>query len=174
MDKKNIFVTVVLAVLVSFGVSYLSPSEVVKTIVEKQVGAVSSPVLNSSYFSFGGVMNHQYRTPMAVATTTLCVFKSPAATSTLDFVGWQIYTGTSTAANIDIAKATTQWATTTLLVTGTSVASGAQGVASWTSAGATAADDLIAPSTYVLVKTATPGLGGYTYGGVCTARFQEF
>lgn len=174
MEKKNIIVTVVLAVLVSFGVSYFSPTEVVKTIVEKQVGAVSSPVINSNYFSFGGVMQRAYRVKMNVATTTLCAIQSPSATSTLVYAGYQILTGTSTAANIDVAKGTTAYATTTLLVTGTSVDSGATKEISWTTAGATAADDIMAPSTWVLVKTATPGVGGYTYNGTCSAVFQEF
>lgn len=174
MEKKNLLITVVLALVVSFGVSYLNPSEVVKTIVEKQVGAVSSPVLNSSYFSFGGVMQHAYRVKMNTATTTLCAVQSPAATSTLVYAGYQILVGTSTAANIDIAKGNTSAATTTLLVTGTSVGSGATKEMSWTTAGATAADDIMAPSTWVLVKTATPGLSGYTYNGTCSVVFQEF
>lgn len=119
-------------------------------------------------------MEHQYRVKMNRASTTLCAIKSPSATSTLVSANWQITVGTSTAANIDLAKGNTANATTTLLVTGTSVGSGATGQAAWTTAGATAADDIMAPNTYVLVKTATAGLGGYTYTGTCSARFQEF
>lgn len=174
MTKQNIL-NVVLSVAVVVVGFFALTNESVKTVIEKiPTGAVVSSELTSNTFAFGGVREHAYRTSMAPATTTLCVFKSPASTSTLMYAGYEIFTGTSTAANIDIAKGNTPLATTTLLVTGTSVASGAKANVSWTSAGATAADDIMAPSTYVLVKTATAGLSGYTYGGTCTAKFQEF
>lgn len=177
MSKQNILNVVLCAVMlvIGAGVFMESPVTIVKEITKDvPTGAVVSTEIDSNTLAFGGIREHAYRTKMAPATTTLCVFKSPASTSTLMYAGYEIYAGTTTAANIDIAKGNTALATTTLLVTGTSVASGARANVSWTTAGATAADDIMAPSTYVLVKTATAGLSGYTYGGTCTAKFQEF
>lgn len=175
MDKKNIFVVLVVSAIVSAIVGFASTTKTVQTVIHEQpTGSVVSSEIPDNNFSFGGVRRWAYSPRMSVATTTLCAVKSPAATSTLVFAGYQIYTGTSTAATIDLAKGTTQYATTTLLLTGSSVASGARGEFSWTSAGASAADDIMAPNTFVLVKTASAGLGGYTYGGRCSVVFQEF
>ena len=175
MKNKILAIAIVLiSAVVSYGVASLRPATIETVVKEVPAGAVTGPVINSPYVTLGGVTQWNYRNAMDRATTTLCAFQSPAATSTLDYVGYIINTGTSTAATIDVAKGTTRWATTTLLVTGTSVASGATKEISWTSAGATAADDIMAPNTFVLVKTASAGLGGYTYGGICSVRFQEF
>lgn len=155
-------------------VAYTKPADVVTKVTEVPVGSVVSSEVSSSNFSFGEVRRWAYRPKFNVASTTLCAVKSPAASSTLVFAGYIINTGTSTAATIDVAKGTTPYATTTLLVTGTSVASGATKEIGWTTAGATAADDIMAPNTWLIVKTASAGLSGYTYGGNCSVVFQEF
>lgn len=176
MTKQNILVSAAVATLISLIVSFAFPNTV-QTVVEKvndKVQAVVSSELPTNYFSYGEVRRWAYRPKFNTATTTLCAVKSPAATSTLVSAAYIINTGTTTAATIDIAKGNTQGATTTLLVTATAVASGALANVSWTSAGATAADDIMAPNTWVLVKTAGAGLGGYTYGGNCSVVFQEF
>lgn len=135
---------------------------------QPQLGAVAGPDISSPYTSVNGLATYQARIPMRAATTTLCAIKSPSATSTLVHAGWQIGTGTSTAATIDLATSTTAFATTTNLVAETSVASGANGAVSWASSGT---NGVLAPNTYVIVKTAGVGLSGYTYGGTCSAQF---
>lgn len=175
MEKKYIALSVVLSVLVSVGVYTLAPEKPVQ-IVEKNPPSVqgfAGPDLASRYFSFGGVRQFAGNTQMQVATTTLCAIQSPAATSSLEFVSWSITTGTGTAATIDIGIGTTAFATSTNLVSGTSVGSGALGSAYWSSVGGSTGDSVLAPNTYVLVKTTGPGVGGYTYGGTCQAMFTQ-
>lgn len=175
MTKQNILTSAVIALLVSGTVAFLFPNTV-KTVVQEvtKTGSVVSSELPDNNFSFGQVRRWAYGPKMNVATTSLCSIKSPAATSTLISAAFQIYTGTSTAATIDIGTSTTAFATTTNLVSAFSVGSGAQGATGWTSAGGSVQDNVMAPNTYVNVKTAGAGLGGYTYGGKCTVVFQEF
>jgi len=138
-----------------------------------KLGAVVGPDLYSPYFNVNGVRRWFISQPMNRATTTLCTLRAPSATSTINFVSFQITTGTSTAATIDIGTSTTAFSTTTNLVAAKSIASGAQGYAYWSSAGGSVDDSKMAPNEYVNVKTAGAGLSGYTYGGRCQAVFQE-
>ena len=138
------------------------------------LGALASPDLPYPYFSFGGVRRFAARSAMRAATTTLCAIQAPTATSTIVSAAWRITTGTSTAATIDMGTSTTAYATTTNLVSATSVASGAQGSAYWSPTGGAVDDAKMAPSEWVVFKTAGAGLGGYTYTGTCQAVFEVF
>lgn len=173
MNKSNlIFGTLVL--VLSVGASVLLGGHTIeKTTVTEKAGALSSPDIQSPYLSFGGVRRWAGWANFSAATTTPCSIQSPAATSTLVTASWQITTGTSTAATIDLGTSTTRYSTTTNLVAAKSVGSGARGDANWTSAGGGVNDNVMSPSTWVVVKTAGAGLGGYTYSGRCAAVFQE-
>lgn len=139
-----------------------------------RLGAVSGPDLYSPYWNVNGVRQWFVRQPMNRATTTLCSMRAPtSATSTLNFASFQIVTGTSTSATIDIGTSTSAFATTTNLVAAKSIASGAQGYAYWSPVGGSVDDAKMAPGEYVNVKTAGAGLSGYTYGGFCQAVFLE-
>ena len=172
MNKLSI--TALVISVLALGAAFVGKD--VQTVVKEvpvEVGALSSPELSSRYFSFGGVRQWAGRMAMRGATTTLCAIQSPAATSSLEFVSWSITTGTGTAATIDIGTGTTAFATSTNLVSGTSVGSGALGSAYWSSVGGSTGDSVLAPNTYVLVKTTGAGSGGYTYGGTCQAMFTQ-
>lgn len=155
----------VIALVVSFAVVYVAKPAP----VQQPLGALAGPDIPSPYLRWGDVLVYQAHRSMVAATTTLCALQSPAATSTLAWAGWSITTGTSTAATIDIGSGATAYATTTNYVSATSVSSGAQGAASWGQP--TGTTGILAPNTYVLVKTAGAGLGGYTYAGTCGATF---
>ena len=175
MNKQNILVSSVIGVIAVLASVFLGGTQVVKDTVHEVVktGAISSPDLDSPYFSYGGVRRFGLRQQMHVATTTLCAIQAPAATSTLEFASFSITTGTSTAATIDIGTSTTAFATTTNLVAAVSIGSGATGQQFWSPVGGSVNDLTMAPSTYVVVKTAGAGLGGYTYGGTCQASFVQ-
>lgn len=175
MTKQNIVTSAVVALVISLAVGYFYPNTV-KTVIQEvtKAGSVVSSELPDNNFAFGQVRRWAYGPKMNVATTTLCSIKSPAATTTLISAAFQVYTGTSTAATIDIGTSTSAYSTTTNLVSAFSLSSGAQGATGWTSVGGSVQDNIMAPNTYVVVKTAGAGLGGYTYGGKCTVVFQEF
>ena len=175
MDKKNIFVVLVVSAIVSALVGFASTTKTVQTVIHEQpVGSVVSSEIPDNNFSVGGLRQWKYGPKMNVATTTLCAIKSPAATSSLISAAFQVYTGTSTAATIDIGTSTNAYSTTTNLAAAFSIGSSATGANGWTSVGGSVQDNVMAPNTYVVVKTAGAGLGGYTYGGRCSVVFQEF
>ena len=143
------------------------------TVVEKMVGATPGSDFYYDSLNFNGVVTYYKEVGMLKATTSLCAIKSPAATTTLERIAWQITGGTTTAATIDIGTSTTAYATTTNLVSATAVASGAQAYKYWTPVGGTVNDAMMSPNTWVNVMTAGAGLNGYTYTGKCEAVFTE-
>lgn len=159
---------VVLLALVAGGSFYAGT----QTVATPASGAISGPDISSTYISVNGVQTYSYKLTFGKATTTPCSIQSPAATSTIVDANFQINTGTSTAATIDLGTGTTRYATTTNLIAAKSIASGASGNSNWVSAGGTAEDNIMAPNTWVIVKTAGAGLSGYTYGGTCSAQFR--
>ena len=161
-------ITIVIAVALSAGAAFGIVSHETKA-PAPSYGALAGPDISSPYLSWGGVADYKASASMRTATTTLCAIQSPSATSSLVMASWKISAGTTTAATIDLATSTSRFATTTNLIAGTSVASGAQGSAAWRSSGS---NSVLAPNTYVVVKTAGAGSGGYTYGGQCEGEFQ--
>lgn len=81
----------------------------------KVIGSVSSPDIQSPYFSVGGLQQWKASVSLTTATTTVCAIQSPAATSTLESAGVLFTTGSTTASTITLAKAATAFATTTSL-----------------------------------------------------------
>lgn len=129
-----------------------------------------------AYYTLGGVDYAYVQKSMTAATTTICAIPNPFGTATSSLVSFlgQITTGTTTAANITLATSTLQFATSTSdeLVADRSVASGAQDTLSWLpSVGSNT--NMIAPSDFVLYRTAGAGLSGYTYTGTCSATFLK-
>ena len=116
INPKYISIGVVLAVLISAiaffkaGPGSVGPQGPKGDSV---VGAVSSPDIMAPYFSYGGVRHWGYSMPFTDATSTICRFQSPAATSSLEFVSIDITTATSTASFIEVGQSANQNATTT-------------------------------------------------------------
>ena len=170
--NTNTFAVIVgvVALVASIG-AYVKPAQVV-TQVEKQFGAVASPDIQSPYFSYGGQVFYASHPAMRSATTSLCSMQAPSSTSTLESASWQVTVGTSTSAAIDIGTSTDAFTIATTLVSGTSLGSSATGQAVWSSAGVAVQDSILAPNVWLNVKTQGAGLGGYTYGGTCSAVFK--
>lgn len=149
---------------------------IVNVNVPKQavLGSVSSPDIQSPYFSFGGVRRWGARTEtLNSATTTVCALQAPAATSTLEFASIRFSVSSTTASTVTIAKATTPYATTTLLASG-SVAANAQAtlVASTTNSVVVDGIGVFAPNTYLVVGMAG-GAGTFSPTGVCQATWVQ-
>lgn len=101
------------------------------------------------------------RQTMTSATTTVCSFISPAATSSVIALGVNITTGTSTVTTWTIATSTNGYATTSKLTSFT-VASGAQYNFNWS---APNDQGVIAPNTFLNVSVA---------GGVINGASDKF
>jgi hypothetical protein len=82
---------------------------------EQSFGALAGPDIPYPYIRFGNVMFWAQAQNMATATTTICALQGPSATSTLFFASANIKTSSTTASLVTIAKASTAFATTTII-----------------------------------------------------------
>ncbi len=120
MNKQSYFTigALVIAILVIGVIGFTVREPVVN--VEPTVipmGAISGPDITSPYLSVNGVQFWPYSSSLNTASSTLCDFVTPAATSTLISGSLQITTGTTTAVQYEIGKGSLPTATTTSLGT---------------------------------------------------------
>lgn len=138
-------------------------------------GAVSGPDFYSDCFNFNGVRTCSNSKSVAQATTSVCSIRSPiSATSTLSLAAIRFNLASTSATYLEMAKATTAFATTTRIGSVYSIAGSAQATIVASSTGSVAGDGTIfAPGEYFNVKTAwTVAAGvGSVPTGVCKAVF---
>lgn len=138
-------------------------------------GSVTGPNIDSSYLSVNGVITEYRSQPMNQATTTVCALRAPTnATSTLKAGIVSFRVSSTTASTVTIGKATTPFATTTLIRT-VSIAANGQSTFPIASTSATAlsqaqADLTFAPGEYIVVGMAG-GVGTFSPTGICEAEF---
>jgi hypothetical protein len=85
-----VFVAILIIIATLVGVSYpktpadISVDRIVSEVKSKlNLGALTSPDIQSSYLSVNGSRTWYNRVPVRTASSTLCTIKSPAATSTI-------------------------------------------------------------------------------------------
>lgn len=173
MKQYLVMAGVALAVTVVWG-AFFGPVQKVVNQAAPSLGAVSSPDINSPYFSFGQVRLWAAHTDsLTAATTTVCALQSPAATSTLLKGSVSFSVSSSTATIVTMAKATTPYATTTSL--GSAIlAAGAQGTFNATTTPVVGVDDKVvfAPNSYFVVGMAG-GVGTFSPTGTCQAVWVQ-
>lgn len=184
MDKIITFiVSIVLSLAAVFGLSLLTgkPAEP----ATQSFGALTGPDIQSAYLNWGaggGVRLWPSSMNFKQATTTLCSFLSPPATSTLQSGGFRLSVGTTTGAMvIDMGKATVPTATTTAIGSTIYLPAGAQSFAQASTSPAAGAATVFAPNTYFNIKIGGPGITagdtamtGFVPQGVCHATFEEY
>lgn len=152
------------------------PATIVNVPENKQVlGAVSGPDNYFPYWGVNGVRTFHNSIGLTKATTTVCSIKSPSATSTLSFATVRFAVASTSATYVELARATTRYATTTSINTYTIVA-GAQATIVASSTGSIAGDATIfPPNTYFNVKVAWDNVAtsASVPSGVCKASFIE-
>lgn len=141
-----------------------------------QLGSVTNPDIPSPYLSFGGVRRWAGSTTnLNQATTTVCAIQAPVATSTLVSGGIRFAVSSTTASTVTIAKATTAFATSTLLNT-VSVGANAQATvlaASTTLSALEQTNRTFAPNEWLVVGMAG-GVGTFSPSGLCEATWEAF
>lgn len=138
-------------------------------------GSVTGPNIDSSYLSVNGVTTEFRGQRMYQATTTVCALRAPTnATSTLRNGNVFFGVSSTTASTVTVAKATSAFATTTLIRT---VSIAANGLATFPIASTSAvalsqaqADLTFAPGEYLVVGMAG-GIGTFSPTGTCQAEF---
>ena len=135
-----------------------------------KLGAVSGPDIFSPYLSVNGVETYSYSSLFNKASSTICAFRTPAATTTLMAGSVKVSSGLNSALFFEIGKSTVMDATTTSLGT---YAAGSE--TKFTMIASTTAVDnvddarIFAPSNYIVFKTSSTTPAQLT--GSCKAEF---
>ena len=106
---KIVLVSALVALLVVLGVSVLKRPK------EPSVSAFPGPDILNPYLSVNGLSTFSYSSGMNQASTSVCSFKTPAATSTLVYATATFRTGTTTGLMLEWGKSVSPSATTTSL-----------------------------------------------------------
>lgn len=136
---KNNALLSALALLVGLaalvGVFFFRPTntKVVERVIQEKLGAFPGPEINFPYLSVNGVEKFFYSSKLNQSSTTLCSFKLPSATTTIDNALANITTATSAALYLEWGVSKLPDATTTKL--------------SYTSLGANAKATIVASTT---------------------------
>ncbi len=154
--------------------AFLVGSNVTISPTDTAYGAISGPDINSPYLNVNGVTTFYNRAAMKKATTTICAFKSPPATSTLTSFSAKFTVATDTASIVTMAQAASAFATTTLLGVQVGIASNAQIsiVGSTTAVQNSSLANVFAPNQYFVVGM-QGGVGTFSPTGFCQADFRQ-
>lgn len=138
-------------------------------------GAAAGPdSTGSDSYSWNGVRLYPFNTKVRVATTTLCTYKSPNATTTLRYFAVNLTTSSSSASTLYLAKGTTQGATTTNFETA-AIASNAEATVIASTTGRTNGLPIISPNTWLTAGInfgAAVGVGTAPIG-TCSLELQS-
>ena len=146
--------------------------------VSTPVGAVASSDLMTNWFSFGGVRQWASKAESLIqVSSTVCAIQGPAATSTLDHGSIRFTLASTTAVTVDLAKGTTQYATSTTIGSSMAVAGSAQATIVASSTGSVTNGQLVfAPNEWFVVRinqySASVGVGNVPTG-ICQARWTN-
>jgi len=152
--NKNQKILVSLGVALSLVVSIWAFNH--KQVVVQKPDGTTQPIVGSiasPYFQVGGTTLYGGGESLRTGTSTVCVIQSPAATSTLITAGVNFQLASTSVVLVDLAKATTVYATSTSIGTAYGVATSSQATIVASSTGSVAGDATIfAPNTFFMVK----------------------
>lgn len=142
-----------------------------------KLGAVAGPDFYSDYLNINGVRSQYRTTGLTQASTTVCSLASPKnSTSTLALAAIRFNVASTSATYVELARATTPYATTTRIGSPYVITANAQATIVASTTGSVAGDATIfPPSTYLNVKVswATAATSASVPVGVCKAVFTE-
>lgn len=112
--NKNLLVGIGITLAIVLGLTGIFKKNTVEMYNSKSPVPVFLGGGLAPYADFGGVRHwYAHTDTLNQASTTVCSFKAPVATSTLIFASITLTTGTTTAITVDIAKSNSPSATTT-------------------------------------------------------------
>lgn len=136
----------------------------------ENLGAISSPDIQSNWIKVGGVQLFAGHQTMRTATNTPCAIQGPSSTSTLMFFSAQEDVSSTTASFVEIAKSATAFATTTSLGKLSIDANAQVYVTASTTAGQSGQANVFAPNQWAVMKQ-TGGNGTMSPTGYCNAQW---
>ena len=171
MNTKSVSIGVGVAVLLILGLIFPRSGG---TVVERVVGAAVGPESTNDYQCYNNMCSYYRFTNLAAATTTPCALLSPKATSTLLYFDFNVTVSTSTNLTMDLATSTTAFASTTIINSYTLAANKQTTIhLVGTSTPANGIGSVLyAPSTWIVMKTASASGGPSQITGNCQAEFK--
>lgn len=162
---------VVLALAV--GTIALNQPEPTNNVPDEEFGAFPGPEITEPAISINGLRTFAFKTSPRAATTTLCSFRAPAATTTISHAAFKV-SATTTAMRLIIANATTPNATSTRLAAGYTTAGNRGAILATTTIDAS----IIEPSSYVNYQVMNADVGGgnvagIAFSGACNLELKE-
>jgi hypothetical protein len=174
MSNKSLTIGLLITLVIAVCAIFVSFSHNVKLAGSVAPGVDISTtnftsISSSNGIANGGVYTTAARTSsMTAATTTVCAIQGPNATTSIVNASALFTVSSTTASTVTIGAASTAYATTTFLASG-SIAANAQGTIYASATSST--NFVLAPNGYVVVGMAG-GTGTFSPTGVCTATFQ--
>lgn len=157
---KNIITSAAVALVVVVGL-FLS----VKPSSAPSFGALSGPDISSPYLAVNGLATYSATVLMSQNSSTTCQYQTPPATTTVTVFSYRFGLASTSAAQVEMGKATGPNATTTLFGTTFNIAAGAQATVEASSTAGSVADAMIlAPSTWLAVKLSGGNTGSLPTG----------
>jgi len=172
----NKFLVGGVVVALILGVLGIFKGEKVPTVIQQKdgttVGAVS-PYSPTPELNLGGLRLVGLKKSLATGTSTVCAIQSPTATSTLISAGVNFTLASTSATLVDLAKGTTQYATTTRIGTAYGIVASAQATIVASTTGSAAGEaGIFAPNTWFIVKYSDNNSGvGNASTGSCWATW---
>lgn len=172
--KSSIIGLVALVGVVLGGIALLPKADAPQS---PQLGSLAGPNIPYQFLNWGGVPIFNFGITVKQATSTVCAIQSPAATSTLIAGSIRMDVSSSSALIIEMAKATTAFATTTLIGTKFTTAAAAQVYLNASTSPQAGDANVFGPNQWFNIKVAGGITGGDSAGtgfvptGTCQAVF---
>ena len=172
--NKNLGIGLVLAIVLVLGMTFPRGNTVVQQVRDQVVGAVASVDTTEDHFSYNGFEQSMYTRTMSIATSTVCVVKTPAATSTLVAYYANFSVAPTVGTTFVLGTSTTPFSTSSPIFSGV-LAANVKNTISWlaTTTAVGAQNKTIGANTYIVFDLA----GSPTYSGLvgkCYAEFRTF
>lgn len=171
MNKAIVSLLVAIAVACA-GYGYVASHTAKAPTKAPTSGSVTSTDQVGDHFSENGVTTYAYQYAMNQASTTLCSFITPNATTTQNFLSAFDRTGTTTAATLVFGYGTVRSATTTQIGTSYAVVANAQYYVVGSSTPATG-PIVYAPNTWVNVTEQGGVSGTFSPTGQCNLKLTQ-
>lgn len=171
MNIKDIVIGGLMGLVVLLGGLYFF--QPVSVSVTPPLGVSAGPDRFNPCESTNGITSCFTSQGFISATTTVCAIQSPNATSTLASAGARFTVSSTTASTVTMAKAATQYATTTAINT-LAIAANAQGTLVATTSPVTAGtvpQSVFAPLQWLVIGM-QGGIGTFSPTGTCKATFE--
>lgn len=174
MNNKKTYVALVVILLIAIGAYSFPKGNTVVNQIKEQLGAVVGPELTNNYWNFAGFKQDMRVETMKTATSTVCVIKTPTATSTLVAFYANFSKPPTVTTTFVLSTSTTSFSTSSPIFSGSLAANGTTTL-SWfaTTTGTTAQNKTLVPNTFIVFDLA----GAVSYSGLqgrCYGEFRSF